>query len=288
MEAKQYLFRVVLIFLQRIVRSDFITNAPIFLSNVSPILYHEACFSSSVCLDRSEDDVLYVTCESCRNAGGVELKINRCNVSNRSVLFDRNCSLLGGFCASVNENRSVCVPAVPYNDNWWPEAVPSTFQNCRENCGVDRAFFRSWNESGGYEKTCLCPHGNNVNPTTLLKFPSVLDNYEIYRLLNRKPFPFCYFEQCNRVIDYTGRFLRENFTDVVLKKRPEVLVMAFKPRSGEVKTACSTNVYSPPVVVHSDSLEEDEMHCWDQDSLLYLYPEQLPIFYYERKDRLRD
>lgn len=292
---KEILCFVLFVLQKSIVRSDFITNAPIFLSNVSPILYHEACFSSSVCLDRSKDDVLYVTCDGCRHESGVRLNINRCKASNQEVRFNQNCSLLGGFCANIDENYSVCVPAVPYNDTWWPEAVPSNDQNCRAKCGVDRAFFTNWNESGGYEKTCLCPLAtkNDDYLNSTLDVPTLLENIETYRLLNREPFPFCYFEQCSYLINYKSRFLRQNFTGIALKKTPHILVIAFKTKqSGEMNASCLGKINSLPIVLHGMNDEpvdtSNNIHCTDQDSLLYLYPEHLPIYYYERKDQSRN
>lgn len=259
----------------------FITNAPIFLSNISPILYHEACFSDHACLHRSFDGVPYVSCEECVGGRGTEISLSSCNVISKKVEFNLNCTLYGGFCASVTDNRSVCVPAVPFDDAWWPEAVPSSLQNCRAKCGVDRAYFKYWDKDGGYDKTCLCPAENENNaPTNSINPPTIYDDYDVRRLLYRDPFPFCYFEQCNHIFDYRSRFSRQNFTGVHVKKRSDALVVTFESRKDETNSAClKRNIHFPYI------LKENDSDCWEPDSVLFLFPQHLPDLYYERKKR---
>ena len=275
-----------LLFFSKSLYGLLITNAPIFLSQLSPILYHEACFSDRACLQRSTDGILYVTCNACRNRTGEPLDLNQCLVtkgSKRVVEFNQDCSLLGGFCASVREeNRFVCVPAVPIDNVWWPEAVPSPSQKCQKKCGIDRAYFKSWNSTGGYEKTCLCNTvaEENVN----VNLPSILNDSVIHLLLYRKPFPFCYFEHCNFVVNYGSRFWRANFTSDFrqIKKRSTSLVIGFKRNSdvsGDGKN-CSTVSNLPFMFVYGDG--NDDL-CLDKDSYLFLHPEHLPTFYYKRK-----
>lgn len=273
-----------LLFFLKSVFGLLITNAPIFRSQLSPILYHEACFSDRACLQRSTDGILYVACNTCTNGIGEPLDLNIClnaEGSKRIVEFNLDCTLLGGFCALVREeNRFVCVPAVPIDNEWWPEAIPSPSQKCRKNCGIDRAYFKSWNSSGGYEKTCLCntvaEDKSDVNP------PSILDDSVIRLLLYRKPFPFCYFQQCNSVVDYGSRFWHANYTSDFreIKKRSKSLVIGFKRDSNVKGKNCST-VYNLPLIFVYDN--SNHAPCLDRNTFLFLHPEHLPSFYYERK-----
>ena len=268
----------IFLFISKFADGLLVTNAPIFISRISPILYHEACFTDRACLERSSDGVLYVSCNDCKNQSGVEIFLNNCYVpSNETVGINSNCTILGGFCASVvDENRYVCVPAVPFDGSWWPEAIPSPSQKCREKCGVDRAYFKRWNKTGGYERNCLCTAKDElVKP--IRRLPTILDNRDIRRLLYRDPFPFCYFEQCSSVVDYGSSFLHgRNFSNVYIGKRSDVLAVGFKSETNVSVTECST-VNLPHI------FDDDSNLCLDQTSYLFLHPQHLPDSYYERK-----
>ncbi len=269
------------------VENVLVTNVPIYLSGLSPILYHEACFAERVCLKLSDDGILYVSCgdDDCESDKESTLFVkNNCRTPSRSVTVDRStdCTLLGGFCAAVSDDdRYVCVPAVPFNGSWWPEAVPTSTQNCRQKCGVDRAFFKSWNKTGGYERRCVCSVPDETIEPVKRRRRTIYDNRVVQRLLYRDPFPFCYFEQCNSVVDYGSRFFHErNFTGIELRdERSNVLLLGFVARKNY--NVNGTDCSKVPVPRFAIGIADS---CLNQKSQhLFLHPLHLPDFYYERK-----
>jgi hypothetical protein len=258
-----------------------VTNSPLFLSRISPILYHEACFSDRGCLERSTDGVLYVSCHDCKDGTGQELLLGNCHVrANEIVGISSDCTILGGFCASVTTDEYRCVPAVPVNGSWWPEAVPSPSQKCREKCGIDRAYFKRWNKTGGFERNCLCTIQDEPAEHDPAEHPpqqrrTIYENREIHWFLYRDPFPFCYFEQCNFVVDYGSRnLLGVNFTTVNIEKRSNVLAVSFQRESDASGTDCST--VNLPIIVTDEHVTSA---CVKQKSYLFLHPQHLPDFY---------
>ena len=251
----------------KLVESLLITNAPIYLSPLSPILYHEACFAERVCLSITADGIPYVSCDDCLGDEGRSFRHSCRSSSDGIVSASADCRLLGGYCAAVaDEARYVCVPAVPFNGSWWPEAVPSPTQNCRLKCGVDRAFFGSWNKTGGYERQCLCRVINNDTVQPVQQGRTMYESREVDHLLNRDPFPFCYFEQCNSLIVYGSHVSHHlNFTTVELHSRSNLLLVGFA-RRGKINDTECPGVDAPHIV--TDKSES----CWDLKSSLFLRP----------------